>query len=186
MIAALVVAVVVLAGIAGVTGYLLLQQKRTSPGPDAKAAPPPGQAAQLAPPPAAVPTTTPHPISSMPGVVPFVGRWGGGNAGGSIEIDADGSGSWRFSDRSTCPNAPMVGCGIIGIAEFELKSVVNGTGTGSVTATSSPSLVPLGEPVTIVLGTGPQGQGAVLSVSIAKMQGWNFCNGTTPHYCAGG
>lgn len=180
VITALAVAVVVLACFAGVTGYLLMRQQHPPLAPDANAAPTP---AQLAPPSAPVPS--PDSAFSMPGVAPFVGAWGGGNAGGTIAIRADGSGSWKFSDRSTCPDAPMVGCGIIGMADFQLMSVVNGTAIGSVRGTSNPSLVPLGVPVTILLGTGLQGQGAVLSVSIAKMQGWNFCNETSSRSCAG-
>lgn len=177
LIAALVVAVVVLAGIAGVTGYLLLQRNDAASPPSARPA---------APSPAVVPSPPAVPAVEVPGLAPFLGKWGGGNAGGSIEIDANGSGSWKFSDRSTCPDAPMIGCGIIGIADFTLTSVANGTATGGVTASSNPDHDPLGEPVTIVLGTGWQGKGTVLSVSISKMRGWFFCNATSPHFCAEG
>ena len=71
-----------------------------------------------------------------------------------------------------------------GTADFRLTSVANGTATGSVTGGSNPKNDLVGEPVTIVLGSGLNGKGVVLAVSISKMQGWNFCNYSSPHYCA--
>jgi hypothetical protein len=186
LIAALVMTFVVLAGIVGITGYLLLQHKHASQIPTAQTALPSGQTAQPAPPsPAMVPSATAAPSAEVPGLAPFVGRWGGGHSG-MIDIHSDGTGRWTYSDISTCPNAPLAGCGITGTADFRLTSVAHGTATGSVTAASNPKNDPLGEPVTIVLGTGWQGKGVVLAVSISKMQGWNFCNKTSPHYCAEG
>jgi hypothetical protein len=116
-------------------------------------------------------------------LAPFLGHWGGGHSG-VLDIRPDGTGTWKYADTSTCPNAPLAGCGITGTADFTLTSVVNGTATGSVTGGSNPTNDPPGEPVTIVLGTGFQGKGTVLEVSISKMRGWNFCNETSPHYCA--
>jgi Protein of unknown function (DUF2510) len=175
LIAALVVTVAVLAGIVGITGYLLVQRKHGSQTPTA----------QPAPPSAVVPSATTAPSAEVPGLAPFVGRWSGGHSGG-LDIHSDGTGRWTYSDISTCPNAPLAGCGITGTADFRLTSVANGTATGSVTGGSNPKNDPVGEPVTIVLGSGLQGKGVVLAVSISKMQGWNFCNDTSPHYCAEG
>ena len=174
LIVALVVTVVVLAGIVGVTGYILLQHN-ASRSPTAQPAPTSS---------AAVPSATATPRAQPPELAPFVGQWGGGHSG-SLEIHSDGTGRWTYSDVSTCPNAPLAGCGITGTADFTLTSVVNGTATGSVTASSNPKNDPVGGPVTIVLGSGWQGTGVVLAVSIGKMQGWSFCNGTSPpHNCA--
>lgn len=184
LIAALVAALVVLAGVIGVTGFLLLQHKHASPAPAAQPAAPSGSTAQPAPPSsAAVPSPTSAPGGAPSGLAPFLGQWGGGHSG-RIEIHPDGTGRWSYPDTSTCPNAPLAGCGIIGTADFTLTSVANGTATGSVTASSNPANVAVGGPVTIVQGTGLQGRGVVLAVSIGRMGGWNFCNETSPHYCA--
>jgi hypothetical protein len=123
--------------------------------------------------------------ATVPGLAPFVGQWSGGHSG-KLDIHSDGSGRWTYEDRSTCPNAPLVGCGITGTTVFTLASVANGTARGSVTTSSDPTNgAPVGGPVTIVLGSA-NGTGVVLAVSIGKMQGWNFCNDTSPHYCAEG
>jgi hypothetical protein len=194
LIAALVVlTVVVVVGILGIAGYLLLQHKHVSQTPTAQStspsgqtaqlAPPSRQTAQLAPPSAVVPSATAPPAAELPGVAPFLGHWGGGHSG-VLDIHSDGTGRWTYSDMSTCPDAPLAGCGITGTADFRLTSVANGTATGSVTSGSNPKNDPVGEPVTIVLGSGLNGKGVVLAVSISKMQGWNFCNYSSPHYCA--
>lgn len=117
-------------------------------------------------------------------LAPFVGHWGGGHAG-VLDIHSDGTGRFSYEDLSTCPDAPLSGCGITGTADFTLTSVTNGTATGSVTASSDPKYDTVGGPVTIVLGSA-NGLGVVLKVSMGKMQGWNFCNNTSPHWCAEG
>ncbi|WP_082958173.1 DUF2510 domain-containing protein [Mycobacterium alsense] len=180
LIAALVVALVVLAGVIGVTGFLL-QHRHTSPAPAA-------QPAQPAPP--AQPTSSavssaaaPAPRVGAQELAPFLGEWGGGHSG-RIEIHPDGSGRWRYPDVSTCPDAPLAGCGVIGTADFMLTSVTDGTAKGRVTASSNPVYASVGGPVTIVQGKSWQGTGVVLAVSIGRMGGWNFCNDTSPHNCA--
>lgn len=183
LIAVLVATVVVLAAGMGIAGYLLLQHSPASQTPTA--APSSGQTVQPAPPSSAViPPATATPGAEMPGLAPFVGHWSGGHSG-SLDVYSDGTGRWTYSDISTCPNAPLAGCGITGVADFRLTSVANGTATGSVTGGSNPKNDPVGEPVTIVLGSA-NGSGVVLAVSISKMQGWNFCNETSPHGCAEG
>jgi hypothetical protein len=122
--------------------------------------------------------------ADVPGIAPFVGQWGGGHAGG-LDIHSDGTGRLTYADLSTCPNAPLSGCGITGTTDFTLTSVANGTATGSVTASSDRKYDTVGEPVTIVLGSA-NGRGVVLNVSMGKMQGWGFCNDTSPHWCAEG
>jgi len=131
--------------------------------PAGQSAPPTGLAAQLA---------------------PFLGHWSGGHVG-ALDIHSDGTGRYSYEDVSTCPNAPLAGCGITGTTGFKLTSVANGTATGSVTASSNPAHDTVGEPVTIVQSSA-NGLGVVLQVSIGKMQGWNFCNETSPHWCAEG
>jgi hypothetical protein len=88
---------------------------------------------------------------------------------------------------STCPDAPLAGCGITGTTGFKLTSVANGTATGTVTTSSNsnPTYGAVGGPVKIVQGSA-NGLGVVLAVSIGKMQAWNFCNETSPHWCAEG
>ena len=117
-------------------------------------------------------------------LAPFVGRWSGGPSG-ALDINAGGTGRFTYSDTSSCPNAPLSGCGVTGSADFTLTSIANGTATGNVTAISNPNHDSLGEPVTIVLGSA-NGKGVVLTVSIGKMKDWNFCNDTSTGWCAGG
>jgi hypothetical protein len=173
LIAALVVAVVIVAAGVGITGYLLLRHKHASQTPTAQPAPPSS---------VVVPSATAAPSAEGSGLAPFVGHWGGGHSGG-LDIYTDGTGRWTYEDISTCPDAPLAGCGITGIADFMLTSIANGTATGKVTGGSNPNNDPVGEPVTIVLGTA-NGRGVVLNVSISKMKGWGFCNDTSPHWCA--
>lgn len=192
LIVALIVALVVLVGIVGITGYLLLKQSQGSQTstaqpssvPTVQPGLPSGQTTHPAAPSSAMaPSTASAPGAEVPGLAPFLGHWGGGHSGG-LDIHPDGTGRWTYSDTSTCPNAPLSGCGVIATVDFTLTSVATGTATGSVTAASNPKNDPLGEPVTIVLGTRLQGKGVVLAVSISKMRGWSFCNETSPHYCA--
>ncbi len=121
--------------------------------------------------------------ADVAGIAPFVGGWGGGHSGG-LTIQSDGTGRWTYSDRRTCPNAPLAGCGVTGVTDFTLTSVVNGTATGTVTASTDPTDgAAVGSPVSIVLGSA-HGTGVVLNVSMGKMKDWSFCNQTTPHWCA--
>jgi hypothetical protein len=120
--------------------------------------------------------------ADVPGLAPFVGQWGGGHAG-ALDIHSDGTGRLTYADLSNCPNAPLAGCGITGTTDFTLFLVANGTATGNVTASSDPKIDTVGGPVSIVLGSA-NGSGVVLSVSMGKMSGWNFCNDTSPHWCA--
>jgi hypothetical protein len=129
-------------------------------------------------------STPPTSAGQAAQLAPFVGRWGGGHAG-VLDIHSDGTGRYSYEDLSTCPDAPMSGCGITGTTDFTLTSVTNGTATGSVTASSAPTYGTAGEPVTIVLGSA-NGKGVVLNVSMGKMHGWGFCNKTSPHWCAEG
>jgi hypothetical protein len=117
-------------------------------------------------------------------LTPFLGQWSGGHSG-LLNVHPDGTGNWKYPDTSTCPDAPLAGCGITGTTDFKLTSIVKGTATGSVTATTNPTHDPVGEPVTIVQSSA-NGLGVVLQVTLGKMQGWNFCNETSPNWCAGG
>lgn len=133
----------------------------------------------------AQPTSQSAPTTDLAAqLAPFLGHWGGGHSG-VLDIHPDGTGRWQYSDLSTCPDAPLSGCGITGTTDFKLTSVANGTATGSVTTSSSPAHGAVGGPVTIVQSSA-NGLGVVLQVSIGKMQGWNFCNETSPHWCAEG
>jgi hypothetical protein len=115
-------------------------------------------------------------------LAPFLGHWNGGHSG-AINIHSDGTGNWGYPDTSSCPDAPLAGCGVSGTTDFKLTSVSNGTATGTITTSSNPAHGTAGGPVTIVQSSA-NGLGVVLEVSIGKMQGWNFCNETSPHWCA--
>jgi hypothetical protein len=117
-------------------------------------------------------------------LAPFLGHWSGGHSG-ALDIHPDGAGRWAYEDVSTCPNAPLAGCGIEGTVDFKLTSVTNGTATGSATASSNPAYGAVGGPVKIVQGSA-NGMGVVLEASIGRLKGWNFCNETSPHWCAEG
>ena len=133
----------------------------------------------------APPTSQSAPTTDLAAqLAPFLGHWGGGHSG-VLDIHPDGTGRWGYADLSTCPDAPLSGCGISGTTDFKLTSVANGTATGSVTASPSPAHGTAGGPVKIVQGSA-NGLGVVLAVSIGKMQAWNFCNETSPHWCAEG
>jgi hypothetical protein len=140
--------------------------------PAGKPAPPEGQSAPA------------PPTDLAAQLAPFLGHWSGGHVG-ALNIQSDGTGRYSYEDLSTCPDAPLAGCGITGTTDFKLTAVANGTATGSATASSNPAHDTVGEPVTIVQSSA-NGLGVVLQVSIGKMQGWNFCNETSPHWCAEG
>lgn len=158
-IAVFVAAVAVVAAGAGVTSYLLVRHSPASQTPTAHPASPSGQPAhpaQSAPPPAALGR--------------FVGSWHAHEE--SLTIQSDGHGRETYSDRSTCPDAPMAGCGVTGTVDFLLTQVSGDTATGTITASSNPKS-PTGGPVSIKLVGG--GQGLELTIAGGD-QGFPFCN----------
>jgi hypothetical protein len=112
----------------------------------------------------------PQAAADVPGLAPFVGTWSAHEEG--LTIQPDGYGRETYNDRSTCPNAPMAGCGVTGTTDFMLTSVWWGIATGSITASSDPKS-PIGGPVTIKLVGG--GQGLQLTIAGGD-QGFPFCN----------
>ncbi|TSE00694.1 hypothetical protein FOS14_06620 [Skermania sp. ID1734] len=110
--------------------------------------------------------------SSQSTTVPsaFVGTWHAHEE--RLTIDGNGHGRETYSDRSSCPDAPMSGCGVTGIVDFTLTSFGRDTATGKVTASSNPK-TPIGGAVTIkLLG---EGQGLELTVAGGD-SGFPFCN----------
>lgn len=126
---------------------------------------------------------TPPASADVPGLDPFVGSWHAHEE--SLDIQPDGHGHETYPDRSTCPDAPMAGCGIAGTVDFMVTSVSGDTATGAVTAASNPS-ISLGGPVSIKLVGG--GQGLQLTVAGGD-QGFPFCNNNddeaASHYYCG-
>jgi hypothetical protein len=113
---------------------------------------------------------TPPASADVPGLAPFVGSWHAHEEG--LDIAPNGQGRETYEDRSTCPDAPMAGCGIAGTTDFMLTSVSGDTASGTITAASNPKN-PTGGPVTITLVGGAQG----LQLSVAGGdQGFPFCN----------
>jgi hypothetical protein len=112
----------------------------------------------------------PSAAADVPGIAPFVGSWHAHEEG--LDIQPNGHGRETYPDLSTCPNAPMAGCGIEGTTDFMLTSVAGDTATGTISAASNPKN-PTGAPVTMTLVGGGQG----LQSSIAGGdQGFPFCN----------
>jgi hypothetical protein len=103
-------------------------------------------------------------------LTPFVGSWHAHEE--SLDIQPNGHGRETYPDRSTCPDAPMAGCGVTGTVDFVLTSVSGNTATGAVTAASNPKQ-PIGGPVSVKLVGG--GQGLNLTVAGGD-QGFPFCN----------
>jgi hypothetical protein len=116
-------------------------------------------------------------------LIPFVGSWHAHEE--SLVIQPDGHGRETYPDRSTCPDAPMAGCGIVGTVDFMLTSVSGDTATGAITGASNPK-DPIGGPVSIKLVGG--GQGLNLTVAGGD-QGFPFCNSkdneAASHYYCG-
>jgi hypothetical protein len=112
----------------------------------------------------------PPTAADVPGLAPFVGSWHAHEEG--LDIQPNGHGRETYADKSTCPNAPAVGCGKTGTVDFTLTSVSGDTATGAITAASNPKH-PTGGPVTIKLVG--NGQGLQLSVAGGD-QGFPFCN----------
>ncbi|MGH3847750.1 MAG: hypothetical protein ACRDS0_40995, partial [Pseudonocardiaceae bacterium] len=99
-------------------------------------------------PPTQAPTPTPTAAADVPGIAPFVGSWHAHEEG--LDIEPNGHGRETYPDRSTCPDAPMAGCGKTGTTDFMLTSVSGDTAAGTITAASDPKQ-PIGGPVTIKL-----------------------------------
>ena len=103
---------------------------------------------------------------------PFVGNWGAHEE--RLTINADGTSTETYNDRSSCPNAPMAGCGVTGTVNFRLSTVQTtktpwDTAYGNLT---SGGKAPVGSYVTIQLVDG--GNGALLSVANGD-NGFPFC-----------
>ena len=103
-------------------------------------------------------------------LTPFVGSWHAHEE--SLEIQPNGHGREMYPDRTTCPDAPMAGCGITGTVDFVLTSVSGDTASGAITAASNPKS-PIGGAVSIKLVGG--GQGLNLTVAGGD-QGFPYCN----------
>jgi hypothetical protein len=125
----------------------------------------------------------PSAAADMPGMAPFVGGWHAHEEG--LVIQPNGHGRETYIDRSTCPDAPMAGCGIASTTDFVLTSVCGDTATGIVTAASDPKN-PIRGPVIIKLVGG--GQGLELTIAGGD-QGFPFCNNndndTARHFYCG-
>ena len=119
--------------------------------------------------------------TEIPRLTPFVGTWHAHEE--SLDIQSDGHGRETYNDRSTCPDAPMSGCGIQGSTEFILTSVSGDTAIGTITAATD-SKQPIGGPVSVRLVR--SGQGVDLSIAGGD-QGFPFCNSNDPaaaqYYC---
>jgi hypothetical protein len=124
----------------------------------------------------------PSAAADTPGIEPFVGDWHAHEEG--LDIHPNGHGRETYNDLSTCPNAPMAGCGIAGTTDFRLTSVRGDTATGTITASNPKN--PVGGPVTIKLVGG--GQGLELFIAGGD-QGFPFCNSNdndaARHYYSG-
>jgi hypothetical protein len=113
---------------------------------------------------------TPVASADVPGLNPFVGSWHAHEEG--LDIQPNGHGRETYSDRTSCPDAPMAGCGIPGTVDFMLTTVSGDTATGAITAASNPKN-PIAGPVTIKLVGG--GQGLELTIAGGD-QSFAFCN----------
>jgi hypothetical protein len=112
----------------------------------------------------------PPAAADIPRLAPFVGSWHAHEEG--LDIQSNGHVRETYNDRSTCPDAPMAGCGIAGTTDFWLTSVSGDTATGTITAATD-SKQPIGGPVTIKL----VGAGQGLELTIAGGDhGFPFCN----------
>jgi hypothetical protein len=133
LIAAIVVVIGAILVAAGIAGYLLQPHPPASQTPTVLPAQPSGPTVQSAP--ASAPTAQPSAAADVPGLAPFVGSWHAHEEG--LDIQPNGHGRETYSDRSTCPDAPMAGCGITGTVDFTLSAVSGDTATGAVTAASN-------------------------------------------------
>jgi hypothetical protein len=107
---------------------------------------------------------------------PFVGTWQAHEE--SLVVNADGTGVETYPDRSSCPNAPMAGCGQTGTVNFQLSEVQGPPPIGLQPDTTAYGNIVSGgnaEPgsyVTITLADG--GKGVALWVANGD-QGFPFC-----------
>ncbi|MFE3196119.1 serine/threonine-protein kinase [Nocardia sp. NPDC059240] len=173
-IAILAVAVAIIAVIAWAPWHH--QSTATLPPPTSTSIPaqPSTQPASTTPP----PTTT---VADVPGLTPFVGSWHAHGSG--LEIDPNGSGSLTYADLSACPTACSYGAAPSATVRFTVTSVSNGLAAGTVTASTDIENDKIGEQVRITLGSGLQGKGVVLTVTMGKMNEFPFCNETSTNYC---
>jgi len=95
-------------------------------------------------------------------------------------MDNSGTGHLSYPDLTACPSCSMASAPE-GTIEFELTSVTNGEGTGSVTASSDRSNGAIGAPVEVSLTAASPGQ--FLDVVIGGKQLINFCNSTSEGQC---
>ncbi|GAA4406078.1 serine/threonine-protein kinase [Tsukamurella soli] len=179
---ALVAVILALAAIAAVIGVALARGgSTTASGPAASPAPLAGAPSPAPPTPAPVPVTTtpaPTPVTTTaittepaaPSFASFAGSWHAHEEG--LTIASNGTGRETYSDTSSCPDAPMSGCGVTGTVDFALASVSGNTATGTITASSN-TKNPVGGAVSITLVGG--GQGLTLTVAGGD-QGFPFCN----------
>lgn len=107
---------------------------------------------------------------------PFVGTWQAHEE--HLVVNADGTGVETYPDRSSCPNAPMAGCGQTGTVNFTLGEVQgpppigmqpDTTAYGSVTSGGNAER---GSYVTLTLADG--GKGVLLSVAKGDQE-FPFC-----------
>jgi len=125
--------------------------------------------------------------ADVPGIGPFVGNWGAHEEG--LTINADGSGRETYNDRSSCPDAPMSGCGVTGTVDLRLTSASGDIATGNIIAASNPK-TPVGGTVKVQLvETGPA-PGAGLQLWVQGGDGgFPFCkigpdgNRINQYYC---
>ncbi|GAB3025776.1 serine/threonine-protein kinase [Mycobacterium bourgelatii] len=162
-IAAITAAVVIVAVLGIVGGYLLSRPATTSQSPataQSSATVEPSTPALPATP--AEPTTTAR--TGLAGLEPFVGSWHAHREG--LVITANGKGQHTYSD---------------GMENFTLTSVFGDTATGTVDSSSNLNGAVPGDPVTVTL----VGNGQGLTFSAGKEQQFPYCKvgGTDPTLC---
>ena len=108
----------------------------------------------------------------------FAGTWGAHEQG--LVIDASGTGRLSYQDLTACPSCSFASAPT-GSIDFALRSVTNGEGTGTVTASSDPRNGAVGAPVQVSLSAASPGQ--FLHVVIGGKQLINFCNSTSEGQC---
>jgi hypothetical protein len=107
---------------------------------------------------------------------PFVGTWQAHEE--NLVVNADGTGVETYPDRSSCPDAPMAGCGQTATVNFRLSEVQGPPPIGLQPDTTAYGNIVSGgnaEPgsyVTITLADG--GKGVALWVANGD-QGFPFC-----------
>jgi hypothetical protein len=101
--------------------------------------------------------------ADVAGIGPFVGNWKAHWE--DLTVNADGTGEETYEDTSSCPDAPLSGCGVQGVVSFRIARVSGSKASGSITGASNPQ-TPVGARVRLKLvNTGPApGQGLQLDV----------------------